>query len=148
MIRPYLPEDKAQLVALLQLNIPQYFAETEEADFVEYLDKHLEDYFVFEDENKILGAGGINYFYDTNLTRISWDIVHPEHQGKGIGRKLLTHRINHIKAIPSIKTIQVRTSQLVYRFYEKMGFDLELVDKDYWAKGFDLYQMKMPLNTL
>ena len=147
MIRPYLPKDKAPLIALLKLNIPQYFAETEEADFADYLDKHLESYFVIVYDNKIVGAGGINYFYDSGLARISWDIVHPDHQGKGIGKKLLAHRINHIKAVPNIKTIQVRTSQLVYKFYEKMGFELELVEKDYWAKGFDLYQMKMPLNT-
>jgi len=46
MIRPYTPSYKQQLINLLKLNIPQYFAETEEADFIEYLDQHLENHFV------------------------------------------------------------------------------------------------------
>jgi ribosomal protein S18 acetylase RimI-like enzyme len=41
--------------------------------------------------------------------------------------------------------IIVRTSQLAYKFYQKVGFELEKTEKDFWAKGFDLYQMKMNL---
>ncbi|WP_162428774.1 GNAT family N-acetyltransferase [Pontibacter pudoricolor] len=145
MIRPYIPTDKPALIALLKLNIPQYFAETEETDFIEYLDEHLEDYFVMEEAQTIVGAGGINYFCSERLARLSWDIVHPEFQGKGIGTKLTQHRINHIRNNPTIDTVIVRTSQLVYMFYEKQGFALVHTEKDYWAKGFDLYQMRLPL---
>ena len=42
----------------------------------------------------------------------------------------------------SVQTLIVRTSQLVYRFYEKQGFELEKVVKDYWAEGYDLYLMR------
>jgi ribosomal protein S18 acetylase RimI-like enzyme len=41
----------------------------------------------------------------------------------------------------NITTIMVRTSQLAYKFYEKNGFILKEIEKDYWAKGFDLYSM-------
>jgi len=145
MIRSYNPSDKHQLIALLKLNIPQYFAETEEADFIEYLDQYLEDYFVVEEAGAIVGAGGINYFASEKLARISWDVVHPDLQGKGIGTQLTQHRINLLKSNPAIELIVVRTSQVVYRFYEKMGFVLQKTEKDYWAKGFDLYEMHMPL---
>ena len=37
----------------------------------------------------------------------------------------------------------LRTTQLAFQFYEKMGFELDKTKKDFWAKGFDLYQMKM-----
>lgn len=145
MIRPYTHTDKPELIALLKLNIPKYFAEAEEADFIEYLEQHLEDYFVVEEAGVIVGAGGINYFPDEKLARISWDVVHPEYQGKGIGSRLTQHRINHIKTYTSINLVVVRTTQLVYPFYQKMGFTLVKTEKDYWAEGFDLYEMHMPL---
>ncbi|EMR01507.1 hypothetical protein ADICEAN_03364 [Cesiribacter andamanensis AMV16] len=43
---------------------------------------------------------------------------------------------------PEVATIVVRTSQLVYRFYEKGGFTLKEVVQEYWAPGFDLYYME------
>jgi hypothetical protein len=42
----------------------------------------------------------------------------------------------------------VRTSQVAYQFYQKAGFDLEKIEKDFWAKGFDLYQMKFKNSSL
>ncbi|WP_338766187.1 GNAT family N-acetyltransferase [Bernardetia sp. ABR2-2B] len=147
-IRAYQKSDKQELIELIKLNIPTYFEESEEKDFIEYLEKYKEDYFVVESKTtkKIIGCGGVNYFLDepTALARMSWDIIHPNFQGQGIGKCLLLHRINHIKK-QNIKLIVVRTSQLAYKFYQKAGFELEKVEKDFWAKGFDLYQMKMSL---
>ncbi len=146
MIRSYNPEDKTALIALLKLNIPHYFAPSEESDFVEYLDNHVEDYFVVEENGQLVGAGGINYFAASGQARISWDVIHPAFQGKGIGRKLTQFRIEHIKKNSAIGQIVVRTTQLVYNFYQKLGFRLEKTEKDFWAKGFDLYQMTLLLD--
>ena len=147
MIRPYTPADQSQVIRLLRLNTPQYFAEAEEADLLEYLDRHLEAYFVVEEQGQIVGAGGINYFPEAQLARISWDIIHPDAQGKGIGSGLTQFRIGLIRNNPAIAKIVVRTSQLVYRFYEKNGFTLEKTEADFWAPGFDLYQMVLHLAT-
>lgn len=145
MIRPYTPADKEQLLYLLRLNTPAYFAAAEERDFAEYLEKHLEAYFVVEKGGKLIGAGGINYFPEDGVARISWDVIHPNFQGKGVGRQLLQHRINLIRQMPGIHLVIVRTTQLVYRFYEKAGFALEKTEKDFWAKDLDLYQLQLPL---
>ncbi|MHA7057839.1 hypothetical protein ACWGOQ_0011500 [Aquimarina sp. M1] len=37
------------------------------------------------------------------------------------------------------KTHVVRTSQFASKFYEKMGFALVKIEKDFWVDGFDLY---------
>ena len=145
MIRSYIKADKGKVLELLKLNTPLYFDESEESDLVEYLEVYLEDYFVVEESGKVIGSGGINYFPEKGEARISWDIIHPDYQGKGIGKELTFHRIEHVKKNPAIHLLIVRTTQLVYKFYEKMGFELEKTEKDFWAKGFDLYQMKMPL---
>ncbi|TXE07364.1 GNAT family N-acetyltransferase [Gelidibacter salicanalis] len=143
MIRNYSTEDKSKIIALLIQNTPEYFDPAEEQDLSDYLDTKVEDYFVYEEHSKILGAGGINYILGDHEARISWDMVAPETQGKGIGKALLHHRIKHINRQPNIQLISVRTSQLAYKFYEKFGFELVYVEKEYWAKNFDLYQLEM-----
>lgn len=143
MIRRYAIEDKAKVLGLLRSNTPEYFDPSEESDFVHYLDHEVEDYFVFEEDDEIVGAGGINYFPEERLARISWDMIHPLHHGRGIGKALTQYRIDILSTNSNVDVVVVRTSQLVYKFYEKAGFQLEQVVKDFWAKDYDLYQMKM-----
>lgn len=143
MIRPYSHQDKPKLIELIKQNIPAYFAPSEEIDFEHYLDHEVEDYFVFEEHSQIIGCGGINYFNDQKMARLSWDIIAPNSQGKGIGKALMLYRIKLLNKNPKIKIISVRTSQLAYKFYEKMGFELEKVITSFWAENFDLYQMQM-----
>ena len=147
MIRKYTKKDKSDILELLLQNTPEYFDPSEETEFINYLDNELEDYFVYEVNAKIIGAGGINYFLEEKSARISWDMVDSKSQGKGIGKKLTQHRINHLKGNPKIEIIRVRTSQHAYKFYEKMGFELEKIEKEYWAKNFDLYLMQMKNET-
>lgn len=141
-IRKYKTSDKPEILGLLKLNVPQYFAESEISDLEEYLEHKIESYFVIEAENKILGAGGINFDDNYKTGKISWDFIDPKFHGKGLGKKLLVHRINLLKSIKNIENIKVRTSQLAFKFYEKNGFILENTVKNYWGEGFDLYEMK------
>lgn len=141
VIREYRPQDKPYIIELLRLNTPRYFSPTEEKDLLFYLANEIEQYFVVEHEGKIVGCGGFNFSEDLTEGKISWDILHPAYQGKGIGSLLLNHRIDRLKSLKHIQTISVRTSQLAYRFYEKLGFKLIEIRCDYWAKGFDLYRM-------
>lgn len=145
MIRPYHPKDKEKLLTLLRLNTPAYFDYSEEDDYNYYLDKHSSNYFVVEEGEVILGAGGLNFMEDGKSVRISWDLFHPDAQGKGLGSMLTKFRIEKIKENPQVETIIVRTSQLVFRFYEKFGFKTKEVVKDFWAKGFDLVRMEIEL---
>lgn len=145
-IRRYTPKDKEAVINLLVLNTPTFFDVSEQEDFNGYLKEEIEDYFVVEENSEIIGAGGINYFLKENSARISWDLIHPKAQGKGIGRKLTVHRIQLLKSTPKIETISVRTTQLVYQFYKKVDFELVKIEKDYWAVGFDLYLMELKIS--
>lgn len=142
-IRPYKSEDKQKLLELLKLNIPDYFAPEELNDLEEYLENHLEYYYVVEDNHHIVGAGGINTTDRVDTVRISWDFFHPESQGHGFGSALLHYRIGKIKKMNLVNSIEVRTSQLAYKFYQKSGFELMEIKKDFWAVGFDLYKMRL-----
>lgn len=141
-IRTYQPEDKHHVLHLFRLNTPNYFAPEEETDLIFYLNQELELYYVVEFNSEIIGCGGINFAENKTIGKISWDILHPDYQGKMIGTQLLQFRLEKLKAIKNIEKITVRTSQFVYKFYEKQGFHLLKIRKDYWAKGFDLYDME------
>ena len=141
-IREYQTTDKYALIDLIRLNTPKYFAINEEADLNEYLDTKRELYYVLLFDKKIVGCGGINFADNKTIGKISWDILHPQYQGKSLGTQLLKHRIEILKSISSIQKITVRTSQLAYKFYEKRGFVLNEIKGDFWAKGFDMYYME------
>ena len=145
MIRKYKATDKEQVLELIRLNTPRYFAPSEEKDLSLYLDKDSEHYLVVEENGKIIGAGGYNFFPEEGLARLSWDVIHPRAQGTGVGTSLTRFRIAQIRKDSSVKEIQVRTSQHVHKFYEKIGFSILQKVKDFWAPGFDLYDMRMPL---
>lgn len=138
-------KDIPPLLGILQLNTPRYFHPAEKPEFEKYLEKYADNYFVVEKAGQVIGAGGINYSGPGTAARISWDMVHPGFQGQGIGKMLTHYRLGKIREREGIKTVTVRTTQMAHLFYHKMGFVLEKTAKDFWAPGFDLYQMKMRL---
>lgn len=119
-IRAHQPADKSRLLTLLRLNTPTYFSPAEEADLIDYLAHHADNYFVLEVGGEILGCGGFNLSEDGETAKISWDIFHPDSHGKG----------------------------LIYKFYEKFGLELREVVKDYWDVGFDLYRLDIDINLI
>lgn len=146
-IREYQPEDKSKVIHLLRLNTPQYFAVEEEKDFNRYLEDERELYYVLLYDDEIVGCGGINFTTDKKIGKISWDLFHPDYQGMSLGTKLLKYRMEKLHSMDCIQKITVRTSQIVYKFYEKQGFELIEIIKDYWAVGFDMYYMEYKKNV-
>lgn len=142
IIREYQKSDKNAVIDLIKWNTPTYFARKETEDFSYYLDNEVELYYVLIFNDKIVGCGGINFAENQTIGKISWDIIHPDYQGKSFGNQLLAYRIGILKSIDTIRKITVRTSQLVYKFYEKQGFVLNNTQEDYWAEGLDLYYME------
>lgn len=126
---------------MLEELTPTYFAPEEQTDFANYLDDEVEDYFTISQNGRIVGCGGINYQRSQNIAFLSWDIIALDHQGKGLGRQLLNHRIDHIRIQQPTFEVHVRTSQLAYHFYEKRGFKAVRTEKDFWAKGLDMVYM-------
>lgn len=147
-IRKHRESDRERIIELLRQNTPEYFSPDEEKDLLYYLDYHADNYYVLEVDNVIVGCGGFNLSEDGETGKISWDIFDIKHQGKGYGSVLIRFRIEQMKEIDSIKTISVRTSQLVYPFYEKFGLEIREIVKDYWAEGFDLYRLDSDVDKL
>lgn len=140
-IAAFIPTEINALMDLFNANSPKYFALSERNDFERYLKNEVEDYFTVYAKHKIVGCGGMNYKNNRKVAILSWDIIHPAYQKRGIGSRLLQHRLQIIQQEPGIERISIRTSQMTESFYAKNGFRETQRIANYWAPGFDLVEM-------
>ena len=139
-LRPYHPADYDAIIELFLLNTPEYFCPPEQADLEKFLKEEVEAHFVTEDNGMVIACGG--HVIKDNAGWLAWYIVHPAWHGKGVGAQLVNNSLQIIRATPGLNRIVVRTSQLVYRFYEKAGFKLISTQDNYWGDGMHLYHME------
>ena len=145
IIRAAQKQDFKFLSKIFSLNVPKYFDKKELYDFKKYFNsKNLESYFIIESQGKVLGGGG--YAYENMKTaRICWLFIDPNYHGFGFGKKLVNYCIKILKNNRKLNVIEVETSNLTYKFYEKLNFKIEYIKKDYLPNNDDLYFMKIDL---
>ena len=145
VIRSAQKQDFKILSKIFSLNVPKYFDKKELNDFKKYFNsKNLESYFIIESQGKVVGGGG--YAYENMKTaRICWLFIDPNYHGFGFGKKLVNYCIKILKNNRRLNVIEVETSNLTYKFYEKLNFKIEYIKKDYWPNNDDLYFMKIDL---
>ena len=145
VIRTAQKQDFKFLSKIFSLNVPKYFDKKELDDFKKYFNsKNLESYFIIESQGKVVGGGG--YAYENMKTaRICWLFIDPNYHGFGFGKKLVNYCIKILKNNRKLNVIEVETSNLTYKFYEKLNFKIEYIKKDYWPNNDDLYFMKIDL---
>ena len=145
LIRTAQKQDFKFLSKIFSLNVPKYFDKKELNDFKKYFNsKNLESYFIIESQGKVVGGGG--YAYENMKTaRICWLFIDPNYHGFGFGKKLVNYCIKILKNNRKLNVIEVETSNLTYKFYEKLNFKIEYIKKDYWPNNDDLYFMKIDL---
>lgn len=147
VIRSYKLADKEELVEIFKLNTPQYFDPKEVYDFKKYLQQHNDTYFTIEYDSKIVGGAGYYVKESDKSGRISWIFFHPEFSGLGLGKKAVEHCLNLLKSNSEVEKLVVTTSQLAYKFFEKFGYKLVQIEKEYWGQGLDLYLMEQELEN-
>ena len=98
------------------------------------------------EENILIAAGGFGLNPKTKSIDLTWGMTHRKFQKKGFGAKLLNFRIRKITEKFPNKNITLNTSQKTFKFYEKFGFELQKITKNYYRHGLDRYDMiKCPL---
>lgn len=88
----------------------------------------LQDFFVAEDNGKIVGCVALSVLW-SDLGEIISLAVDEQYLGKGIGRTLINKCIEEAKALKLPKVISLTYQD---KFFEKMGF--KLVDKNLFPR--------------
>ena len=153
-IRPYTAADRQACLEAFRSNMPQYFAVAELPDFESWLDQQAEQaapapantaekYYVIEKSSKVIGCGGYYIELDKQTAFMTWGLIHSDYHKQGIGRELFQYRINLIQSICPTCKIVLDTSQYVSPFFQKLGFSIIKITKDFYAKGIDRYDMEL-----
>jgi predicted GNAT family N-acyltransferase len=147
-IRMYHKNDKQHCLDTFKSNVPDFFSENEIADFEAFLNR-LEtgipktQFFVIEDENRIVGCGGFGDKDNKNIISLAWGHIHKNEHKKGLGQQLLTYRLALIKQLFPQLTLTIDTTQFSYGFYEKNGFRLLKITENYYTEGMHRYDMEL-----
>ena len=145
MIRPYKSADKESLLKIFNLNIPINFDKNEINNFEEYIEQRADTYLTIEVDNNIVGGTGYYINENDKSGRITWIFFHPNYSGQGLGKQSVEHCLKILSKDNRVEKFIVTTSQLAYKFFEKFGYSICRVEKDYWGAGLDLYEMEKPI---
>ncbi len=110
--------DQVMLLELACFSVPW----TQESFKKELTENKLARYIVIEEENQIVGYGGVWYIVDEgHITNVA---IHPDHRKKGLGKQLVdAMKDMAIQNEIVLMTLEVRVSNVAaITLYERMGF--------------------------
>jgi len=115
---------------LFRTNIPKYFDPKEENLFKNYLKNEGVNYYLFFDQfDSLVSAGGYEYEKKLNIISLTCGMVDIRLHNHGHGTYMTSYRLKKINTQFSNVNISLNTSQHIFRFYEKFGFQLMGIKK-------------------
>ncbi len=135
---------KKETLNLFDSNVPEFFDPTEREPFVDFLSKKLDSYYIYQLNDKVVGAGGY-WNENTHEARICWLMIDRHCHKEGIGKYMMNQLHHMIKKEGIYNLITLKTAQDAEGFYKKLGYETTYFEKDHWAEGLDLYFMEHPL---
>ena len=127
---------------LFKSNLPVFFHTSEQMLFQDYLLKEKINYYLlFNSNNKLVASGGYEVEEKPNTIVLTWGMVDSSYHKNGYGRSLTEFRLNSIYNNFPKSNIILNTTQKTFQFYEKFGFKLVSIKKDYYGVGLDRYDM-------
>ncbi|TRZ68153.1 MAG: GNAT family N-acetyltransferase [Methanothrix sp.] len=104
--------------------------------FTVFYESHPSTLLVAESEGQIIGVV-VGFRQSPSEGRVFWLAVRPGHQGRGIGRRLITDLMVILRRLGVIKVIlEARMgNQKAQSLYANMGFEMATACLDYYPDG-------------
>ena len=135
--------NKMAVLSIFDKNCPEYFAPNERDDLIEFMGQYADGYRVCVHEDNIVGAFGL-YEKEHKDSRLQWILLDPIAQGIGIGSQIMRDVFKQANE-KSIKTIQIATSHVSYKFFEKHGAKIISEIENGWGPGMHQVHMEIQL---
>lgn len=78
---------------------------------------------VAEKGGRVIASGGLSYLMREDVAALSFGLVHPDHQGSGIGTSLLLARLALLDPKRPIYTVCIFAVDKSFGFYRRFGFE-------------------------
>lgn len=147
----YKPDYKEDILRLFHSNCPKYFDPIDRKELLYFLDHDAdENYLVVFEGTTIIGCGG--HYTKDNKHGIAWVFF----ERYVIGQKKLFQYADAFykeieKAMLAEKkyyTVEIHTSQLMERFFNRYGFTTIQIEANGFGQGLDAYTMRKPLEPI
>jgi ribosomal protein S18 acetylase RimI-like enzyme len=147
--RPYAPADRAACLAILDSNVPRYFAAADRPQFAAFLDEPVGFFGVLcDDRGAPIGCGGIAPSRaSARVAVLTWGMIHADHHRRGWGRVLLQTRLARLAEMPAVDRVVLHTTAAAAGFYRRFGFHEVARVPDGYGPGIDRYEMERPVHT-
>lgn len=151
-IKPYSLLHKRDCLSAFKSNVPDFFTEEELGQFAHFLDhfesniypetgKNRSYFYVLIDKNQVIGCGGFGDKEGNLRISLAWGLIHRDFHHQSFGKLLLHYRLAEIKEVFPGSAIHLNTTQYSAPFYEKQGFELKEISKDFYEKGMHKHEL-------
>jgi len=120
--RRFAPGDLPQCLEIYRLNEPGRFPEGVLEQYERVLSRQISYFLVAEKDGQILATGGMAYFLRRHTATLCFGLVHPEHQGRGIGTALLLARLALLNPKRRAYRVLIFAVDKSFGFYLRCGF--------------------------
>lgn len=144
VIRPYAAPDQARCLALFDANCPPAFDPSERIWFEQYLAAGPADFWVLEAGGQVQGCGGYGSRDEGRTWELYWGMIEPGQHGRGLGRRLLYYRLEHLRRRHPGCAVLCRTSQHSAGFFARHGFVPGREEENCWGPGLHLHELSLP----
>ena len=131
-------------IKLFDKNCPQFFAENERQDYINYLCDKKDSYKIGYSEGDVVAAFGIGVNEELKRARITWIMVCPFAKGQGIGNEMMAYAKEFVLD-KKIKIIDISASHISAPFFEKFGAVTTKITHDGWGPNMHKVDMNLTL---
>lgn len=135
--------DQKAVLSIFDKNCPEFFAPNERDHLIEFLAEYADGYRICIHDEKVVGAFGL-YEKENKDSRLQWILLDPTTQGLGLGSQIMQDVLKQANE-QNIKTIQIATSHVAYKFFEKHGAKIVSKIEDGWGPGMHQIHMQIAL---
>lgn len=148
LLRPHRPTDRDGCLAAFDSNVPAFFAPSERASYIEYLDDQLTRFEIRQlvleaADGALVASGGLGL--RNGEARMCWGVVHASHHGLHLGECFLLARLL-LGAAAGADRAGLDTIPKTTTFFARYGFTIVREQDDYYGPGIHRRDMSLPLD--